>query len=69
MNNLKSEILTLSKAEQYEIYTAIESELFGEESGTLTKEQMEFINERLAIIDSGKATFTDPGQLRKELGN
>lgn len=28
---------------------------------------MDFINERLAIIDSGKATFISPEQLKTEL--
>ena len=67
MSELKKEVLKLSKAEQYEIYEAIESKLFGEEHEFLTDEQKEFINERLAILDSGKATFIDPEQLRKEL--
>jgi hypothetical protein len=67
MSKLKDEILKLSKAEQYEIYEAIESNLFDERSRALTKEQMEFINERLAIVDSGKATFVSPEQLRQEL--
>ncbi len=67
MSELKKDVLKLSKAEQYEIYEAIESELFGEEQRSLTKEQMEFINERLAIIDSGKATFINPEQLKREL--
>ena len=67
MSNLKEDVLKLPKAEQYEIYEAIESKLFGEEQQTLTKEQMEFINERLSIIDSGKATFVDPELLKKDL--
>ncbi len=67
MGKIKRDVLKLSKAEQYEIYEAIESELFGEKEQSLTDEQMEFINERLAIIDSGKATFVNPEQLRKEL--
>ena len=40
MSNLKEDVLKLPKAEQYEIYEAIESKLFGEEQQTLTKEQM-----------------------------
>jgi hypothetical protein len=67
MSKLKDDVMKLSKAEQYEIYEAIESKLFGEDLQYLTKEQMEFINERLAIIDSGKATFISPDQLKKEL--
>jgi hypothetical protein len=67
MSKLKNEVMKLSKAEQYEIYEAIESGLFGESKETLTKEQMDFISERLAIIDSGKATFVSPDQLRQEL--
>jgi len=67
MSKLKDNVLKLSKAEQYEIYEAIESKLFGEDQQTLTKEQMKFVNERLAIIDSGKATFVNPEQLKQEL--
>lgn len=68
MNKVKDEVLKLSKAEQYEIYEAIESNLFGEkEEIEFTSEQMDFINERLAIIDSGKAAFINPEQLKQEL--
>ena len=67
MRKLKDEVMKLPKAEQYEIYEAIESKLFGEEDQSLTKEQMKFINERFAIIDSGKATFVSPEQLKEEL--
>ncbi len=35
MGKLKDEIMKLSKAEQYEIYEAIESRLFGEKNETL----------------------------------
>ena len=67
MSKLKDEVMKLSKAEQYEIYEAIESGLFGENNEALTKVQIDFINERLAIIDSGKATFVSPDQLRQDL--
>lgn len=67
MNRLKDEVRKLSKAEQYEIYEEIESRLFGEKPEVLTKEQMDFVNERLATIDSGKATYISPDQLRQEL--
>ncbi len=67
MSKLKDDVMKLSKAEQYEIYEAIESKLFGEDMQSLTKEQMEFVNERLSIIDSGKATFIGPDQLKEEL--
>lgn len=67
MHNLKDDVMKLSKAEQYEIYEAIESTLFGEDMQSLTKQQMEFVNERLAIVDSGKVTFISPEQLKKEL--
>jgi hypothetical protein len=67
MSKLKDEVMKCSKAEQFEIYEAIESKLFVENPTTLTKEQLEFVNERLAIIDSGKATFLSPEQLRHEL--
>ena len=68
MSNMKDDVMKLSKAEQYEIYEAIESKLFGEDLQSLTKEQVEFGNERLAIIDSGKASFISPDQLKEELG-
>jgi hypothetical protein len=67
MSKLKDDVMKLSKAEQYEIYEAIESKLFGEDLQSLSKEQMEFVNERLAVIDSGKATFISPDQLKEEL--
>ena len=67
MNKLKDVVMKLSKAEQYEIYEAIESKLFGEDLQSLTKDQLKFVNERLAIIDSGKATFVNPDQLKEEL--
>jgi hypothetical protein len=67
MSKLKDEVMKCSKAEQFEIYEAIESKLFGENQSSLTKEQMDFVNERLAIIDSGAATFLSPEQLRQEL--
>jgi hypothetical protein len=67
MSKLKDEVMKCSKAEQFEIYEAIESKLFGESPTALTKEQLEFVNERLAIIDSGTATFLSPEQLRHEL--
>lgn len=67
MGKLKDEVMRLSKAEQYEIYEAIESRLFGGKEAAFTKEQMDFINERLAIIDSGKATFISPEQLKQDL--
>ena len=67
MSKLKDNVMKLSKAEQYEIYEAIESKLFGEDTKSLTKEQMEFVNERLSIIDSGKAIFISPDQLKEEL--
>jgi hypothetical protein len=67
MSRLKDEVLKCSKAEQFEIYEAIESKLFGDTLPALTEEQMEFVNERLAIIDSGKAVFLSPEQLRHEL--
>jgi putative addiction module component (TIGR02574 family) len=67
MGKLKDEIMKLSKAEQYEIYEAIESTLFGQQQEALSKEQKNFIDERLNIIDSGKATFVCPDQLRQEL--
>ena len=67
MNKLKDDVMKLSKAEQYEIYEAIESKLFGEDIQSLSKEQLEFINKRLAIIDSGKSTFVNPDQLKEEL--
>ncbi len=34
---------------------------------TFSEDQMEFVNERLSIIDSGNATFINSDQLKKEL--
>jgi hypothetical protein len=67
MSNLEDDVMKLSKAEQDEIYKAMGSKLFGEDLQSLSKEQMEFVNERLAVIDSGKATFISPDQLKEEL--
>lgn len=67
MSKLKDEVMKCSKAEQFEIYEVIESKLFGENQTSLTKEQMEFVNKRLAIIDSGAATYLSPEKLRQEL--
>jgi hypothetical protein len=67
MSKLKDDVMKLSKAEQYEIYEAIESKLFGEDIQSLTAAQMEFVNERLSKIDSGKATYIGPDQLKEEL--
>ncbi len=67
MSKLRDDVMKLSKAEQYEIYEATESKLFGEDMQSLTAAQMKFVNERLSIIDSGKATFIGPDQLREEL--
>jgi hypothetical protein len=59
--------MRLSKAEQYEIYGAIEYKLFGEDIQSIIKQQVKFVNERLTIIDSEKATFISQKQLKKEL--
>ena len=61
--------MKLSKDEQYEIYEAIESRLFGEKEQPLTKEQMDFINARVDIVDSGKATYVSSEELKKDLDN
>ncbi len=58
VSKLKCKVLKLSKAEQYEIYEAIESNFLGEkeETSVLTTEQMDFVNERLAKFESGNYT-------------
>lgn len=67
MNQLKNDVLKLSRAEQYEIYDAIESTLFGKDSQSLTNEQLAFLDERLEILNSGMAGFITPDQLKAEL--
>ena len=70
MPELKENVLKLSKPEQYEIYEAIEANLFGQvDEAALTDEQMKFIEQRLSLIDRGKAVFIHPDQLKSELDN
>lgn len=60
--------MKLSKAEQYEIYSAIESNLFGERPQQSPAKQLSaFINKRLAMVSSGKGNYMTPEQLRRQL--
>lgn len=56
MSKLKDEILKLPVEEQFEIYNTLQEKFEGTEELNLSSEQMEFINERLAILDSGNYT-------------
>ena len=55
MSKLKDEVLKLPVEEQFEIYNTLQ-EKFEKTDFELTQEQMEFINERLAILESGNYT-------------
>lgn len=56
MNKLKDEVLKLPVEEQFEIYNTLQEKFEKPEDFELTSEQMEFINERLAILESGNYT-------------
>lgn len=70
MKRLKDDVMKLSKAEQYEIYAAIESNLFGERSHrSSSKQQVSFINRRVNMVAAAKGAYMNPEQLRRELDN
>ena len=53
---LKDEIMNLPVEEQFEIYNTLQEKFEKPEDFELTPEQMEFINERLDILESGNYT-------------
>ena len=56
MSKLKDEIMNLPVEEQFEIYNTLQEKFEKPEDFELTPEQMEFINERLDILESGNYT-------------
>ncbi len=56
MSKLKEEVLKLPVEEQFEIYHALQERFENPEDIKLSAEQLEFINERLAILESGNYT-------------
>lgn len=56
MSKLKDEVMKLPVEEQFEIYNTLQEKFEKPEDFELTPEQMEFINERLAILESGNYT-------------
>ena len=56
MGKLKDEIMNLPVEEQFEIYNTLQEKFENPEDFELTPEQMEFINERLDILESGNYT-------------
>ena len=55
MSKLKDEIMNLPVEEQFEIYNTLQ-EFQKPEDFEVTPEQMEFINQRLDILESGNYT-------------
>ena len=56
MSKLKDDVMKLPVEEQFEIYNALQDKFEKTEDFELTPEQMEFINERLSILETGNYT-------------
>ena len=56
MSKLKDEIMNLPVEEQFEIYNTLQEKFEKPEDFEVTPEQMEFINQRLDILESGNYT-------------
>jgi hypothetical protein len=67
MSKLKDEVLKLPVEEQFEIYNALQKKFEKPEDFELSPEQLEFVNERLAIIDSGNYTTQTIEDLKARL--
>lgn len=67
MRKLKDEVLKLPVEEQFEIYNTLQEKFEKPEDFELTPEQMEFINERLAILESGNYTTLTIEDLKARL--
>jgi len=67
MNKLKDEVLKLPVEEQFDIYNILQEKFEKSEGLKLTQEQMEFINERLAILESGNYTAHTIDDLKARL--
>jgi putative addiction module component (TIGR02574 family) len=67
MSKLKDEVLKLPVEEQFEIYNTLQEKFEKPQDFELTPEQMEFINERLDILESGHYTAYSIDDLRARL--
>jgi hypothetical protein len=67
MSKLKDEVLKLPVEEQFEIYNTLQEKFEKSESFELTPEQLELINERLAILESGNYTSYTIDDLKARL--
>ena len=67
MGKLKDEIMNLPVEEQFEIYNTLQEKFEKPEDFELTPEQMEFINERLDILESGNYTSYNIEDLKARL--
>ncbi len=67
MSKLKDEVLKLPVEEQFEIYNTLQEKFEGSDEFNLTPEQMEFINERLEILESGNYTSYTIEELKARL--
>jgi hypothetical protein len=67
MSKLKDEVLKLPVEEQFEIYNTLQEKFEKSETIELTPEQLELINERLAILESGNYTSYTIDDLKARL--
>ena len=56
MSKLKDEVMKLPIEEQFDIYNTLQEKFEKSDDFELTPEQMELINDRLAILESGNYT-------------
>lgn len=67
MGKLKDEVMKLPVEEQFEIYNSLQEKFERSEDVHLTPEQMDFINDRLAILESGNYTAYTIDDLKARL--
>jgi putative addiction module component (TIGR02574 family) len=67
MGKLKDEVMNLPVEEQFEIYNALQQKFDKPDDFEFSEEQMEFINERLSILESGNYTAYTIDDLKARL--
>jgi hypothetical protein len=67
MRKLKDEVLKLPVEEQFDIYNSLQEKFEKPEGFELTPQQMEFINDRLSILESGNYTAYTIDDLKARL--
>jgi putative addiction module component (TIGR02574 family) len=67
MSKLKDEVMKLSVEEQFEIYNTLQEKFEKPDDFELTTEQMNFIHERLDILESGNYTAYNIDDLKARL--